>query len=306
MQINNKSIIILLATYNGEKYVQEQLDSIISNKYPNMRIIISDDGSKDKTLDILEKFAKQYPFISVINHSTALHGAFHNFANLIQYVSEQNLQADYYMFSDQDDVWKSDKIEKSLLEIQKYDSGIPALVYTSKQYVDENLNPIDFTIKAEAEFDINILHQNKTYGCTFIFNNLLMEKLDSKAPVFFVNYDHYTAMQAYLFGKVIYLTEKTIMYRQHGNNVSGCVNKSFLDRVSVRKKYRNNIMLYKALISYTFQYKDLLPEKDRRIIETLQKGIASRLYLFFASLNCRIHKNSVLGTVQFYLAILFC
>lgn len=302
----NKSIILLLATYNGEKYIREQLESIISSKYPNLRIIVSDDGSKDKTLDILEMFAKQYPYISVIKHSTEPHGAFYNFANLIQYVKEQNLQADYYMFSDQDDVWKADKIEKSLLEIQKHDSAIPILVYTSKQYVDENLNPIDFKIKSEEEFDINILHQNKTYGCTFIFNNLVMEKLDSKAPVFFVNYDHYTSFQAYLFGKVIYLPEKTIMYRQHGNNVSGCVNKSFLDRISIRKKYKSNIMLFKELISYSFQYKDFLSEKDRSIIETLQKGIASRIHLFFASLNCRIHKNSILGTIQFYLAILFC
>ena len=305
MQIDDKSIIILLATYNGEKYIREQLNSIINNLYSNLKLIISDDASTDATLTILREFEDKYSFISVINHEDTPHGAFYNFQNLIQFVKTKKINADYYMFSDQDDVWKEDKIQDSVSEIEKQNDGKPVLIYTSKEYVDENLEPLGFNVPKEDLFDINILHQNKTYGCTYIFNKQLLDKLDYQAPDFFINYDHYVAFQAFLYGNVYYFPEKTILYRQHGNNVSGIVKRKLKERINFMKKYSSNIFLYKNLINYAYENKIFLENKNKHYIEKLILAKNNRIHLFLTSVFLNIKKNTYLGTVQFYITLLF-
>ena len=304
MVIENKAVLILLASYNGEKYIREQLDSIINNSYSNLKLIISDDGSTDATLSILSEYEKNYSFITVINHDDSPHGAFYNFQNLIQFVKNKKLNADYYMFSDQDDVWKEDKIEKSVLEIEKNNPEKPILVYTSKEYVDEDLETIGYNLPKEEVFDFNILHQNKTYGCTYIFNSELLNKLDYDAPIFFVNYDHYVAFQAFLYGSVKYFPQKTIFYRQHGNNVSGTVNKKLSERLKILKKYKPNILQYRNLIEYAYKNNENLDESYKHYIDCLYNAKKSRINLFLKSAKLKIRKNTFFGTIQFYLALL--
>ena len=102
-----------------------------------------------------------------------------------------------------------------------------------------------------------------------------------------------------------YLPEKTILYRQHGDNVSGVVNKSFIKKLNFKNKYEKNIALYKNLIDYMYKKKKMLKDKDRNLIERLYKVKDTKLGLFFTSLFMNIRKNTPLGTFQFYLTILF-
>lgn len=302
--MNEKTIKILLATYNGEKYIKAQLESLINNSYKNIEIIISDDGSTDNTLKIIDSYTKQYNFIKLI-HNKNKHGAFFNFSNLIRYVKEHK-KSDYYMFSDQDDIWLENKIQTSLDAILNFNDELPLLIYTSKKYVTEDLKEISFAIKKEHLIDLNIIHQNKAFGCTFIFNNKLLEKLELEPDSKFINYDHYVVIQAFLYGNIYYLPEKTILYRQHGDNVSGVVQKKLVEKINIGKKYKNNIILYKHLISYMYLNKNYLDKKNQKKIEILHKHLKNNFSLFVTTFLLRIIKNHWLGTLQFYYAILFC
>ena len=124
---------ILLATYNGEKYLKPQLDSILKQTYSNFRLLISDDDSSDKTKEILKEYAKKDKRIILYFQEKNL-GVIKNFEFLLK-----NVENEYYMFSDQDDIWKEDKIEKSINHIKETDSD---LVYSDLEVVDENLNVI--------------------------------------------------------------------------------------------------------------------------------------------------------------------
>ena len=109
-----ETVNIMMATYNGEKYLSEQLDSILSQSFQNFKIYISDDKSIDNTLEILLKYKKNYPDkIEIIDYEKKKGSAAKNFIYLFENVDE----ADYYMFCDQDDVWDNDKIKKLLDKI---------------------------------------------------------------------------------------------------------------------------------------------------------------------------------------------
>ena len=125
-----EKIDILLATYNGEKYLKDQLDSILNQTYNNFRLLISDDCSTDKTRNILEEYKNKDNRIELFFQKNNL-GVIRNFEFLLNKVENK-----YYMFSDQDDIWKEFKIEKSVKKIEESDSD---LVYSDLEVVDENL-----------------------------------------------------------------------------------------------------------------------------------------------------------------------
>ena len=136
-------IYILLSTYNGEKYLKEQLDSLFSQSYKDFKLIVRDDGSNDKTLDILKKYD-----IELLPSFGNL-GVKKSFEKLLKYASENN-EAKYFMFCDQDDVWKSDKIEKTLKKMQElenlYGNNMPLLIHTDLEVVNENLKTINHSM----------------------------------------------------------------------------------------------------------------------------------------------------------------
>ena len=108
-----EKVDVLLATYNGEQYLQEQIESILNQTYTDFRLLISDDGSKDKTIDIVEEYAKKDDRIIIFKQNENM-GVVKNFEFLMKQV-----QSKYFMFSDQDDIWKKDKIEKSVKKIEE-------------------------------------------------------------------------------------------------------------------------------------------------------------------------------------------
>lgn len=222
-----EKIDILLATYNGEKFVKEQIESILNQTYENFNLIISDDASTDNTLNILEEYEKKDTRIKVFKKEKN-EGLIDNFEFLLK-----NVTSDYFMFSDQDDIWKKDKIEKSINKLKEENSG---LVYTDLEIVDEKLNVIYPSYWKYKQIYKKIIKYNNfealylnnfVTGCTILAKSKYIKDIlplprNSK----FVLHDYWTALIISAKDKISYVEEPTIQYRQHKNNRVGSSRKS--------------------------------------------------------------------------------
>lgn len=225
--MENSCVDILLATYNGEKYLKPQLDSILNQTYSNFRLLISDDFSSDNTRKILEEYSKKDKRIILYFQNKNL-GVIKNFEFLLKKVENE-----YYMFSDQDDIWKENKIEESLKHIVETNSD---LVYSDLEVVDENLNityesywklkGIYSKIKKYNNFESLYLN-NFVTGCTIISKKVLIEKiLPLPNTSKYVLHDYWIALIISQNGKISYIDKPLIKYRQHKNNKIGSKKKS--------------------------------------------------------------------------------
>lgn len=217
---------ILLATYNGEKYLKQQLNSLENQTYKNWRIIARDDGSDDKTLTILEEFKKNNPGkIKIYENKTSTHGPMNNFCKLMSLS-----RADYVAFCDQDDVWLPTKLEKTLNLMKKLEKNfgvLPILVHTDLMIADKNLNVMFKSMIRTQKLNYSstksikqIIVQNCVTGCTMMANRNLI-KVCGSIPSGAVMHDWWLAIVACAFGKLEFLDESTIYYRQHGANTVG-------------------------------------------------------------------------------------
>ena len=121
------SILIMMTTYNGEKYIERQLNSIIDQTYSNWNLVVRDDGSKDNTLSILEQYQNKDSRIKIVDNDSKNHGAYYNFFGIVEYAKTLPLY-DFYMFSDQDDIWDKNKIERFLNYYSNVKSEQPVLI----------------------------------------------------------------------------------------------------------------------------------------------------------------------------------
>lgn len=213
-------ITILMATYNGERFLSEQLDSIIAQTYTNWELWIRDDYSSDNTLNIIKEYCIKDNRIKYYKDDLKNIGCVLNFGKLLEKVPYDN----YVMFCDQDDVWLPFKVEITLTKMkeQKHISEKPILIYSPLQKVDNNLVKIQVKkYDLPKEITINkIISQNFIYGCTMMINKKLIElvnPISDKAE----NHDYWIALIAAYSGVIASVDEATILYRQHENNVSG-------------------------------------------------------------------------------------
>jgi len=223
-----EQIDILLATYNGEKYLKEQIDSILSQTYSNFRLIISDDCSKDGTREILKEYEEKDNRIKVYYQEKNL-GYIKNFEFLLTKVEN-----DIYALSDQDDVWLPEKIEKSLEKMRMEDSD---LVFGDLEVVDENLKTINksfndymhLTRKIKKCNDYNKLYlYNCVTGCTILAKKKFLDKiLPIPENTKHVLHDYWIALITSICGKVSYVEKPYIKYRQHENNQVGVEKTSY-------------------------------------------------------------------------------
>ena len=256
-------IIILLSTYNGAKYLKNQIDSLMSQSYDDFCIIARDDGSSDESSQIL----KSYDKIETIDSYQNL-GAKGSFAELLEY-AVKHTDGEFFMFCDQDDVWKNDKIKKTLVkmhEMEKQFEDTPLLVHTDLEVVDEKLNIINSSFMDFQKIDAmknefhNLLIQNTITGCTIMINRKLAEKC-LPIPDGAIMHDWWIGLVASQFGKIGYLNESTIKYRQHKSNTIGA--KGFdisfvLKSISKKVSLGGNISQAKAFLE---QFKNELEDE---------------------------------------------
>jgi glycosyltransferase involved in cell wall biosynthesis len=219
-------VAILLSTYNGEKYIRGQIESIINQSYTNWKLYIRDDGSHDNTLNIIDEFKLLHPKkIFLIQDNFGNLRTARSFMTLLMQV-----QSDFYLFCDQDDIWIFNKIELSLdyiLNIIETYGSLPVLVFSDLMVVDKDLNLISpslwkySNINPENVNDFYKLATNSTVtGCTMIINDLL-KKSAFPFPSQILMHDWWLSLIACRIGVIEYISTPTLLYRQHDLNVLG-------------------------------------------------------------------------------------
>jgi len=208
---------VLLATYNGQDFIAEQIDSVLSQQGVCVRIFVRDDGSTDATLNIIDEYRARYPdSVFLVEDDVAHCGAMHNFFYLMREISS----ADYFSFCDQDDVWFSDKLRIAVAGLEAAGSG-PRLYCSAVDYVDSSLHLIGNSSRPTYPAFNNALAENIAQGCTMVFDASLRKLIVERIPEGATIHDWWTYLVASAFGTVIYDPEPRLQYRQHGGNVVG-------------------------------------------------------------------------------------
>ena len=211
---------IVMSTYNGEKYLADQIKSIQSQTFEDWQLLIRDDGSSDNTPSIIRDMAKKDDRIHFINDGqNENYGVIKSFYHLVKYDS-----SDYYFFSDQDDVWLPEKIEVTLKRAQIESSDNPLLVYTDLKVVNEDLEVLQESMIKSQSYHANTelvqeLTENTVTGGTMMINKALADKWQVYDNL--LMHDWYLALLAASLGKLIYIDQATQLYRQHEANVLG-------------------------------------------------------------------------------------
>lgn len=226
-------VSVCIATYNGEKYIKKQLDSILVQISENDEIIISDDSSSDSTINIIESFKDTR--IHVLKNNT-FHSPIYNIENAIK-----NATGDYIFLADQDDIWIPLKVEKSIALLKMYDCVVSDATIIN-QNEDEIASSFYLINHTKSGFVYNIL-KNGFIGCCMAFRSSLKNYI-LPFPKNIPMHDSWIGLNAYLHGKVFFTTEKLIQYRRHGNNVSMSGEKSknsFIQKIIIRYNLIRNL-----------------------------------------------------------------
>lgn len=249
-------INILLSTYNSEKYLKEQLNSILDQTFAEWLVIVRDDQSNDSTVEILNSYTLKYPDkFTIIKNGNVNLGPCKSFEKLLESAKDE-----YIMFCDHDDVWLSNKLEllvNKIKETENVFSNKPVLVHSDLYVVDNNLNIISESfweysnLKPEYSLDYKkIAIRNCVTGCSLIFNKKTIDYI-LPFPNFISMHDRWVAMVVAYYGRIAWINDKTVLYRQHENNVIGAQkNKSFISKVfnfNLIILFINNIIILKML-----------------------------------------------------------
>lgn len=272
-------IDIIMASYNGEKYIKEQIHSILNSSIQDFKINIYDDGSNDATIDILEQLENQYKDKIKVYKNSNNKGVTRNFLEALSTSS-----ANYIMFCDQDDYWLENKIEITLnkmKDLEKKHPNKPLAVFTDTIVVDEGLNTIypsffkASNLNPEAISLEKLLMENKLIGCTVMINKEVRQVLNNiSLPKEAKFHDHWIALIAASMGVIGYIDKGTLLYRQHGDNVVGNLNfKNYLkDRIKTIKQQKQSlIVLQKQANEFASLYKDSLSKEAYKIIIEFSK-----------------------------------
>ena len=248
---------VILCSRNGEKYLRAQIESILKQTEPSVRLLLSDDASTDGTQEIEKEYAEQYPDRIRVRFRTTPSGgaARHFFLALQHYAGEAEKETgQYFMFADQDDIWHPDKVEKTLAAMKAAEEAcaqeacsVPVLVHCDMRVVDEEGQEIapsyvKYQQMSPERCGLNqLLVQNNVTGGALMMNEALVQLILSRpVPRRAVMHDHWIALAAAAFGKIVFLNEALYDYRQHGTNVLGAAKGSrireVLDRLGLFRK----------------------------------------------------------------------
>ncbi|MBQ9764497.1 MAG: glycosyltransferase family 2 protein [Phascolarctobacterium sp.] len=232
-------ISVCIATYNGEKYIREQIESILKNITSSDEVIVSDDGSTDKTLKILEEYCLKNNNIKILNGPKL--GVVRNFENAIE-----NASGDIIFLSDQDDIWMENKVSFIKEVFEKSDCW---LVVHDATLIDKRGKEIDtsfFSLRNSGSGLVKNFYKNSYIGCCMAFKKELVGLVcpfPEKIPM----HDWWIGIVSDLYSKTVFVNNKLIGYRRHGSNVTG------LKHLSLKKMLKNRALLFFALIRYVLK-----------------------------------------------------
>lgn len=266
---NNSSIAVLLTTFNSEKYLSQQIGSILNQTNQEWTLYINDDCSTDSTLQIIDHYVENNRNkIIKLSLGTQKLGAADNFVSMLNEVGSQ-----YYMFCDHDDVWLPSKIDDSIKQMRMMENKFPGsaiLVHTNLKVVDENLNIVNDSFykitKINPDYfgSFNYLGvANCVTGCTMLINDIAKKSIPFY-PSNVVMHDWWIAVNISKIGVISYIPQATMLYRQHSSNVLGVqktgiyylifnitkLKKIFL--IDLRKYQQLKLIGYGSIIKYIY------------------------------------------------------
>lgn len=274
--MEDKKVIICMSTYNGENYIEQQIESLFNQTYKNIDIYVRDDGSIDNTIKILEKYESEGKIHFIKGKNVGVVNSFY------ECLKEAYKNADFFAYCDQDDKWHEDKIERAVIQLNKEKEDIPVLYFSEFNYCDENLKFVNKSSvnKKGTSFENSIV-ECISFGISEVFNKVLAQKILDSGTEDVCFHDWWAYMIAAGLGKVIYDNEPTVDYRRTGSNVSpsgkaGISLQIYRIKKFVMGKYFKNIR--KQINKYSLQFSNELSAKNKKVIDMF-----SFKYNFFKS-----------------------
>jgi len=305
-------VSVLLASYNGEKYVREQLDSILNQTFSDLSIVISDDLSADGTPAIIREYEEQYPGrVRSLRNSERSGSAQNNFFRLLKSAAD-----DYIMMCDQDDIWLPDKVEVTLREMKKLEAewgeAVPLLVHGDLSVTDKEGGILQ---KSMAEYQKIAVHDNRfshylvennITGNTVMINRALLGFL-ADVPKECVMHDWWLGLLASCFGRITYIDRPLVLYRQHGENQMGSKSgkEQYAERIrnqdAVRENYRKMFAQAQLFLKL---YGNEMSLEQREILEHFiklpEKNRAEKIYTIW---KYKLMKSTLIRTLGQMLSI---
>ena len=257
-----KKVLVLLSTYNGEKYLKQQLDSLYNQSGVDIHILVRDDGSSDSTLEILEKYSKTKGEIDIIKGRNL--GAAKSFFELAHIAQVEFTPYDYYAFCDQDDVWIKDKLISAVNLLDTKSAN--KLYFCRANYVDCNTNYLGTAPDIKFFDYTTCVYRNPALGCTMVFDKKLLNNFclaySSLDKIHGLHDDWMFKCALFTNAHVLADNNIHIQYRQHGNNVTLAKKNIFqryktaLKRKLTRKQdYKQDRILFRDIYSKQIEEK---------------------------------------------------
>lgn len=297
------TVNILMSTFNGEKYIEEQINSIIAQKNIDIFLSIRDDGSTDNTIDLIKKISDKHKNLKYYPEENL--GYKLSFMNLIYNKSQE--MYDFYAFSDQDDIWLESKLETAIKKIGDVDE--PRLYFSNCLMVDNKLDRLGLLhkepLRISEDLNTNIVN-GFAHGCTIVFNKSAMKLIKEYKVNYECAHDYWIPLIVNEFGELIYDFEPHILYRQHTNNVFGGKKISFIKLVKNKiKNFKQEECFYSNMAKEILNgYEKRLSIKKRLELELLANYRGSFLKKISLFLKRDVKKNTLRGTLYLKFLIL--
>ncbi|CAA6827805.1 MAG: Alpha-L-Rha alpha-1,3-L-rhamnosyltransferase (EC [uncultured Sulfurovum sp.] len=312
--MNSPKITILIATYNGELYIREQLNSILNQSFTDFKITIRDDNSDDTTWITLKEFKHKYTDkIELFQNKNQL-GVVKNFEKLIS-----GSTTEYIALSDQDDIWHKDKLLKSFNALERENHKTPLLFHSDLKVINNDKRELYnsffkmrfYTFPKKRSIDI-MLGRSGVMGNTIVFNYALKEKI-LPFPKDLVVHDYWIALVNEFFGKRITSTERLVDYRIHESNVSNSIK-----NINKKKKFQNMIKLdftlpyhkiSRELVLDEFLLRFNIKKEEKDLINYFKNYLLfnqkNRFYFISLVFRYEFFRDSFIYKVRLIIAIIF-
>lgn len=265
-------VTVLLSAYNGRKFLQQQLNSLYEQTYPDIQILVRDDGSSDSTRSLLEGEQAKGRIKILAGHNNL--GPAQSFFELLR--SAAATETDYIAFCDQDDVWRPEKIARAVSALAGVAGDGPAMYSSRLEIVDADLKHIGYTEMPRKVGFGNALVENIAVGCATVLNRKAVELIGERLPSKVLIHDWWCYLVVSCFGEIVFDEEPTLKYRQHGNNAIGADTDIF---AQLRRKWRRFFGAGEGYLWISSQasslleiFKDSIPQSNREILNMLVAG----------------------------------
>lgn len=309
-----ESTAILLATHNGEKFLEPQLLSLVNQTFKNFDLWIIDDGSKDSTVRILEKFRHQFQGEYFVQTRSKPQGPMASFSDLLNQSFDSKAKFyKYFLFCDQDDIWDPNKIEISISRLKN--AVGPTLFHSDLRLIDSNdevIGPsfqgkLGFSKFSGPDFFWDLMAQNVVTGCTVAFNRELAKlavPISKKA----IMHDHWVGLIAGFFGNVLHESRPLLSYRQHSANATGGIgSSSFFKKIKknfkkiILAKWEQNFEFLKHIRTLEVEQTTQIRQKIQNLNNYFQDLFDSRLKFLVLVFRSPMRAQGCFRTLVFFM-----